>query len=74
MDWLTFLNTMDETLNHIEVKGKENLNLLYGAILAVGSMRDSLFQLQQSSNQTSEQVEGGEADGRPCDIPTPTSE
>ena len=37
-----YLNTLLSTLNTIEVKGKENMNLLLGAILATEQMISQL--------------------------------
>ena len=66
MDFLTFLNTMRNSLNQIEVKGKENLDTLFSCILATESMIDSI------KNMANKEIDdGGElADGRRSDNST----
>lgn len=62
MDFLTFLNTMLNSLNTIEVRGKENIDTLYGCIVATESMRNSLISLG-TAEQKDEQPKGGDVDG-----------
>ena len=71
MSWLEFLNTLEETLNHIEVKGKVNIDYMNGCFYAIEQMRQSLFSLAQQEKQKEEDKppeeklgKGGDEDGR----------
>ena len=65
MDFLTFLNTMLTSLNKIEVRGEENLDTVYGCIMATKSMRDSLLSMAnvEQAEEKPENTEDGEVDG-----------
>lgn len=60
MEFITFLNVLDNTLDNIEVHGRENVDRMAGIFRAIDNMR---YQL------TSE----GEDDGRQVDIGTDSS-
>lgn len=57
MDFIQFLDTLELTLDEIEVHGKSNLIKMLGSMQAIDKMR---IQIE----------EGGEVDGRQTDIGT----
>jgi len=64
MDWLSFLNAMENTLNEIEVKGKQNMDYLVGCFIAIDKAREIVIQ----------QSQGGEENGEQADSATPTGD
>lgn len=42
MDFLTFLNKLETTLNKVRVSGREDLSRILGTLQAIDEMRDSL--------------------------------
>lgn len=65
MSLLEFLNTLENTLNELEVKGKKNINYLYGCFVAIEDARKSILSVPE---------DGGEVDGRQTDIGTDGSD
>lgn len=57
MDFIQFLDTLELTLDEIEVHGKSNLIKMLGSMQAIDKMRIQI-------------KEGGEVDGRQTDIGT----
>ena len=72
MNIFDFLNTLEMTLNTIEVRGKENLEALYSSLMAIDEYRKSLAaQMKQQINEEIRQPEdGGDELGRQSDIGT----
>ena len=72
MNIFDFLNTLESTLNTIEVKGKGNLEALYSSLMAIDEYRKSLAsQMRQKMDEEIEQPEdGGDEVGRQGDIGT----
>ena len=75
-----FLDTLERTLNTIEVKGKENLDALYSSLMAIDSYRQSVkdAMLQAAKQQAEAEkeetpVDGGGEVGRQSDIGTESS-
>lgn len=63
MDWNVWLNTLENTLEQIDVKGRENHDYLVGCFIAIDKAREALAMEQQMK-----QNKGGEDDGRQADI------
>ena len=62
MDIIQFLDTLANTLEQIEVKGRENHNRLMGCFIAIDQMKYAISK------------KDGEGDGRQVDIPTDGSD
>ena len=63
MDWMAFLTALENTLNEIEVKGKQNNDHLMGCFIAIDRAKEFLMQ-----QPPVEKDEGGEDNGRQTDI------
>lgn len=48
---IEFLDTLEMTLNQIEVKGKNNIDYMLGCFVAIEKMKKALI-AQQKSNET----------------------
>ena len=73
MSIFEFLNTLESTLNTIEVKGKDNLNSLFSCLMAIDEYRNTLkSQIEEQMKQEVEQKpeDGGDEVGRQSDIGT----
>ena len=69
MGLLDFLNTLENTLESIEVKGKHNIDAMAGCFMAIEQMRDSFCAMAQKELM---KPNGGEEVGRQSDIGTDT--
>ena len=56
MDWLTFLNALENTLNQIEVKGKENLDCMYGCFIAIDKARQTVLAEQKPPEEAIHEI------------------
>ena len=65
MNFLQFLNTLENTLENISIRGRDDLERMGGIYAAIDQMRQSLL--------VSDRKEGGEKNGRQSDIGTDTS-
>ena len=58
MDFLQFLNTLENTLNQITVHGRPNIERMAGIFMAIDKQRSSIMESMQKD---------GEEDGRQVD-------
>lgn len=71
MGFLEFLNVMENTLNTIEVKGRQNINSLYACLNAIDEMRSSIVASMREEMAKKQDVPvGGDEVGRQSDIGT----
>ena len=70
MGFLDFLNTLENTLDGIDVHGKENVNKLNACFFAIDDMRESIL---SSIKSELKKPDGGEDNGRQADIGTDSS-
>ena len=70
MNFVEFLDTLANTLDDIEVHGRENVNLMAVCFSAIEQMRDSIMNMPQrmkpdeeKPEEQQEPVVGGEKDG-----------
>ena len=74
MSFFQFLDALENTLDSIEVKGKENVERLLGCLNAIDDMRNSLYRsMEQEVAKKTEPVNGGDEVGRQSDIGADTS-
>ncbi len=57
MDILSFLNTLENTLCNLEVRGRDNIDRLMGCFIAIDNMKQAI-------------LKDGEENGRQSDIGT----
>ena len=62
MNFLQFLNTLENTLENISIRGRDDLERVGGICAAIDQMRHSILNPHKK--------EGGEEDGRQSDIGT----
>ena len=67
MNLMEFLNKMENSLNSIEVKGEDNINLLLGCLIAIKEARLALYSMIPPEKESEPQ------DGRQSDIGAVTS-
>ena len=59
MNLFVFLNKLENTLNDIDVKGKENISKLMGCFLAIEELRQAILSTKDGEKEDGGQVNTG---------------
>ena len=71
MNFLEFLDTLQNTLDEIEVRGRKNIDAMSASMNAIEAMKNSIIaSFQQEIAKPTETVDGGDEVGRQGDIGT----
>ena len=54
MDILRFLDILENTLNSIDVKGRDNLNRMVGCLMAIDKMREAMRKEETANGRQSD--------------------
>ena len=69
MNFLQFLATLENTLEQISVRGKEDIDRMEGIFFAITKMRkEIILEMGKEENPNKQEPQGGEVDGRQSDI------
>lgn len=52
MDWFVFLDTMENTLEQVEVHGKNNIDCMLGCFIAIQDARNYLIRMQRKEAES----------------------
>ena len=68
MDFIDFLSTLSNTLEEIEVHGRNNIDKMYACFFAIDRMKSSLINAIEQAKKEEEKpkedpIDGGDGDG-----------
>lgn len=70
MNIIGMLDQLANSLGQIEIKGRENIDIMLGCMIAIDQIKAVFTEFMQPTEEAVEKPEVGEEDGRQTDIVT----